>query len=440
MTKSLFERVLFLYVLCFFIQPERIISLFFPALKIINGFPTILFFLIILLWLLESRSRRQVSIPVLTLVIVFVFCMGISSIFARNTGRARQMLIPMIYFLIFYYIIISQIDCEEKFWNLLKIYIWSAVILSVLGLIGGGKIANIPELNDENQFGAFFAMFLSFPAFLATSSQDRLKRYFYFCLTMLCIIAVVVTASRGASIGLFGALIYLFVKSPKKSKIVLGAVLVTVLGYGVMQDTLQNTRYGREIRSIFSVREEVQERSGTAASRIFLWKMGMKMFAKSPVIGVGPENFGVHLPDYAEKYYDQKVGLAYYGQIIHNDYLELLVGTGILGLTVFLSILLSSFRMNQTTRRMIRSMQKNQELNQGVFPLSAITLRMYYNLTFAIEASQVCYMICMFFYGLAYYKKFFWSLLLISTALYVFVTKTSKRDEQFPQPETLSRI
>lgn len=331
-------------------------------------------------------------------------------------------------------------DCEEKVWSLFKIYVWSAIILVVLGLIGGGKITNIPELNDENQFGAFFVMVLSFPAFLATSSQDRLKKYFYFCLTLLCIIAVVVSGSRGASIGLFGVLIYLFFKSPKKPKIVLGAVLVTVLGYGVIRDTLKDTQYGQEIMSILSIREEVQERSGTAASRIFLWKMGMKMFAKSPIIGVGPLNFGVHLPDYAEKYYDQRVGMAYYGQIIHNDYLELLVGTGILGLTVFLSILLSSFRMNQKTRRMIRSMQKNQVLNHGVFPLPEIMLKTYYNLTFAIEASQVGYMISMLFYGLAYYKKFFWSLLLISTALHVFVAKISKQDEKFIQPDALSRI
>ena len=113
------------------------------------------------------------------------------------------------------------------------------------------------------------------------------------------------------------------------------------------------------------------------------------------------------------------MGLAYYGQILHNDYLEILLGTGVVGFVVFLILFSGSFKMNRKTRNMLGQMKDIEALHKGWKGISRDLLRKYYNLTFAIEASQIALMVNMIFYGIVYYKKFYWFLLIISGSLYV---------------------
>ena len=308
---TLFYKLVPIYIFCSFIQPERIISYYFPDIRIINGLPNGLYYLLILLWFMSDKTVREDKVPLIRLLVVFVLCIGISTIFAKNTGRARMVLYPMVYFIIIYYLTLKYyLNSQERFEKLLTIYLCGIIIFGILGFMHGGKLPFIPELNDEDALGPFFTMALSFPAFLAMS-MDGKKKYIYCCMFIFCIAVIVNTQARGASIALFVVLVYIFLRFKKKIKLIIMSTIIGILFFGFLGSYLMKTSYMTEMMTIFSEREMVERREGTGASRIFLWKMGFKMFSKSPIIGVGPINFGVHLPNYAEKYRDEQVGLAY---------------------------------------------------------------------------------------------------------------------------------
>ena len=196
-----------------------------------------------------------------------------------------------------------------------------------------------------------------------------------------------------------------------------------------------NSQVMSEVASIFTEQEMVKKKEGTGASRIFLWTMGLKMWQKSPFIGVGALNFGVHLPDYSEKYWHQKVGRAYYGQIIHNDYLEILVGTGSIGFIFFMILFIKSFLLSRKTRSLLNKIGEMQRkavnTGQKLEDKFRINIEKYSNLTYSLQLFQICMAINMLFYGIIYYQKYYWFYLIIVISLNVVTEKKYNEFSEF---------
>jgi len=72
--------------------------------------------------------------------------------------------------------------------------------------------------------------------------------------------------------------------------------------------------------------------------RITIMRDGMRMFAQHPVIGWGLNTFSVAYPSYRSFYTDLSIDQA------HNDYLQLLIETGILGFFFMISFIVLLYR------------------------------------------------------------------------------------------------
>ena len=81
-------------------------------------------------------------------------------------------------------------------------------------------------------------------------------------------------------------------------------------------------------------------KSGTGLERIKLWKAGWKMFLDHPIIGVGPNNYGVWLP----YYYPGRIGYRMWGRAAHSVYVTILSEMGIVGVLLFLAMLIANWR------------------------------------------------------------------------------------------------
>ena len=77
LNRDLFDKLVFIYLVLSFIQPERLISYYFPAIRVINGIPTGVFFLLIGVWLLSDKSDRAEKLPLFRLLVVFILCIGL---------------------------------------------------------------------------------------------------------------------------------------------------------------------------------------------------------------------------------------------------------------------------------------------------------------------------------------------------------------------------
>lgn len=84
-------------------------------------------------------------------------------------------------------------------------------------------------------------------------------------------------------------------------------------------------------------RPDVNKDNNITNGRIKRWKDGLQIFTKTPIWGTSPR----YVSNYA-KIHCPETYIAKYDYVVHNGYLEVLVGTGILGFLPILLILLST--------------------------------------------------------------------------------------------------
>ncbi len=84
--------------------------------------------------------------------------------------------------------------------------------------------------------------------------------------------------------------------------------------------------------------------------RIILWKAGLEMIQDYPIMGVGLRNFKLVFPQYNSHIY---------AQTPHSLYFELSCDTGLLGLFIFLSLIMSSVR---SLRQILKNIPKKSEM------------------------------------------------------------------------------
>ena len=131
-------------------------------------------------------------------------------------------------------------------------------------------------------------------------------------LGMVLVVGLVASASRGAFVG-FGITLIVFAALTRRPLLLAGMAAVAVAGVSwIGLDA---------ILEAFVVR-------GIEGSRLVLWRDTLRMFPDFPLLGVGWNAFGMAYLRY------QTFWRYYFVQAAHNEYLELLLTTGLVGSAV----------------------------------------------------------------------------------------------------------
>ena len=110
--------------------------------------------------------------------------------------------------------------------------------------------------------------------------------------------------------------------------IVVGFVGVELLGRS------ENTGPIYQAREI--LHGNIDDTFGT--NRVFIWRNALAAFPQHPIIGSGPDTFGLAFPDEAQWYYGEMYDKA------HNEYIQILICQCILGFLCYLVFLGDNFR------------------------------------------------------------------------------------------------
>jgi len=187
-------------------------------------------------------------------------------------------------------------------------------------------------LGDENDLALAMVVILPFGLYLLRQSRSLPARIFWGVGSVMMLLSVVFTFSRGGFVGLGGMFLYWVVTSRNRAKaigtlVVAAALMIAVApaGYWARIETIQHTD------------------SGTAQVRWNSWAAARQMFYDSPIWGVGGNNFGVLLPDYAMEYPEERRPTQW-GRVAHSLYFELLAEFGLLGVLMIGSVILLNFR------------------------------------------------------------------------------------------------
>jgi putative inorganic carbon (hco3(-)) transporter len=175
-----------------------------------------------------------------------------------------------------------------------------------------------------NAAGAHISMLLLMMLSLLFYTKNRFKNILVWFVLLMGIAALILTFSRNSWIGFaVGLVVFLFVALRHRwisgKKVVSMAVLIAV------------------ILSVFSVPMAArlsQDDKGSAWARVPLMKLAFNMIQEHPFIGVGVNNFGIVLLQYASSELQGE-----WLHIVHNQYLLVFAETGAIGVVFFLLIM-----------------------------------------------------------------------------------------------------
>lgn len=218
---------------------------------------------------------------------------------------------------------------------------------------------------DPNVFGSLVIFSLPLVAHRINTARIGVVRFFFIGVFLIDLLAVGLSQSRGATLvlGLTLLLIaweYRRIFTLKRLGIVL--VLATVTA-GATVATLPETFWDR----IASLAEDNRDRS--LGRRFSYLIVGWEGFVRSPLIGHGPDTF----PDL---YAESGIGLQFITskdegmhRHAHNTYMEVLIGSGLIGLLVFLGFFARIFlNLNEAARRYLAAgMPDRASLARGYF-------------------------------------------------------------------------
>jgi len=170
------------------------------------------------------------------------------------------------------------------------------------------RIRGLGELQDPNTYGQLVLLIL--PLLFVAKRDNGLGAGWAAIVpvTILFLVAVYLTGSRGAILGMLVILGLFLIKRLKKT----GAVLVTVLGgFALLAVNAYNTRH-------------ISLSGGM--DRLSIWSDGLSYFKESPIWGIGPRNF-----------------MERFGMTAHNSYLLVAAELGFIGLFLWMSVSVVAF-------------------------------------------------------------------------------------------------
>ncbi|HKX30945.1 MAG TPA: O-antigen ligase family protein, partial [Blastocatellia bacterium] len=247
---------------------------------------------------------------------------------------------------------------RERLEKLARWMIYFGLALAVFGLIQhftwNGKFYWLRPVEVEapfgpyvnrNHFAGYIELLMPWPvAMMLVRRKQRWERMFYAFAAAWMGIAVVMSLSRGGMISLIAELIFIGALSLRvghhrpetssrprrdlRGRIIrlaaVGAVLLTII-WGVLwlgaERVINRIATGQETDPTI-----VQTAQTFASSRGELWRGGWGVFCAHPVIGVGLGAFETAYPMYS-----QDRGLDKIAAHAHNDYLQVLTDSGVVG-------------------------------------------------------------------------------------------------------------
>ena len=243
-------------------------------------------------------------------------------------------------YLIIFYLLVNYFNSQKRLEILSAIVIAGATFFSVGAIIQYYFIEGFPfsarlGLTFREMNTNYLGFITIFASILALHLFHKNKKGFYKILFITCFLittlATLLAKSRGSLLGLLAALVILCFYNRRNIILIIITILILIL-MPSMSDRIQNEGFTKDLR-------------------IKINRLTLEVIKDHPIIGIG---FGMEI--YGNKNlvplekYNSKLPPKYQqnGDIIpspHNTILDIAVRTGVIGLTLFLYILITSLWM-----------------------------------------------------------------------------------------------
>jgi exopolysaccharide production protein ExoQ len=327
-----------LWLFCFAVPWENVV--FIPGVGTISKLIGMgAFGLALLATVVTGRVRRVQGFHVAALL--FVMWAGVNAFQTADEGRALIKAGTYFQLLVVLWMIWELAPDFRRQRGLLLAYVCGAYVSAINTVMEYREGLHISraasrfaaEGFDANDLGMTLALAVPMAWYLGMTYRQPFFRWLCRAYVPLALVAIGLTASRGALIASIVALLIvpLTMSQVSRGKMVMTILLVVASG-AIAVAYIPATSWQR----FGTTRSEVE--GGTLNDRLVIWKAAMKAFTKRPFVGYGTNgfNWAVHSQP-------------------HNSYLAVLVEEGIVGFALyglmFLAVLIKILRLPPMERR-----------------------------------------------------------------------------------------
>ena len=204
-----------------------------------------------------------------------------------------------------------------------------ATVLALPFIVENMKTLGRAMILASSWLAAFVAQMLLFDV-LIMNTRTFMSTLPYIFAFIILLAAGILLSKRGKESG-----------RDEKPKWKLGLILIAICivagiaGVEVLGKRDENTGYKNLVADLRDVLHgDIRDELGT--NRVYIWRNALSVYPNHPIIGTGPDTFEQAFPEDAQWKYDQNYDKA------HNEYIQILICQGILGLICYLLFLVAS--------------------------------------------------------------------------------------------------
>ena len=300
-------------------------------------------------WLMNSKSSevrglQKMPLPVWLMGGVYLATIlatltaydpDVSAEFSSRIGKA----------LLFGFLVSRLVDRHSRIQRLIRTITLAAGALTAWGIqqfrVGNVRLEGLSSaFSDSNVFALTMAMLV--PMVIAAARHDtRPWKLLGFSSSGFMLMAIVLSHSRGALLALLSIAVTALIQSRRLK------MALSILGIAGLLAVLAPATWWQRMDTITVDEGEMDQ---SAHIRVLLWNVGLRVFAKHPLLGVGLENFPLAKNTVAEEFYSEfsppnhalifGIG-SNYDYVLHNTYLNAMAEGGLVLFLPFAAFLLS---------------------------------------------------------------------------------------------------
>ena len=275
-------------------------------------------------------KRKFVFNSFLILYLLFIIACMISLFFAIKPSISLAKIKTLIQIYVLMLALINYVNTYNKLIIIIKSFMISGLVASVYILLisdlslqqrFGGELGNINEIGMIVGIAAIFTFYYIIKS----------KNYWYLPCLFIDVFVVLLTGSRKSLLFVLMSIVIILVfqgnlkLGSKLKSILLSVAVISLTAYIIIRVPIFNEMIGKRMFTMvdFVFNDNKTEGSLTTRSNMIAW--GWRWFKDKPITGYGIDNYRVL---YERLVMDKNT-------YSHNNLIELLVGTGILGTTLY---------------------------------------------------------------------------------------------------------
>jgi len=293
------------------------------GLNIISNIAAFLLMSLLLVYVLVTKKKIVINIYLICQVMFIVACL-VSSLYAINYSTVLGKVITLLLIFLLTFLIINYVDTFEKIEKILSYVMYAGIIASIY-IIVNADFTQIQRFGGELGNQNIVGLNIAFSSIICFNQILYKKKYWNIIFLLVMTVCILLTGSRKALLVLIMSILMIaFLKNrynmKQLIKFAIISIVILILFYFLTFEIPMFYRIiGRRLENLFNFFTVKGTSEGSMNTRYDMIKRGIEFIKEKPILGYGIDNY---------RY-------LYGNTYSHNNIIELMVGTGIVGFSIF---------------------------------------------------------------------------------------------------------